>query len=298
MRQLINYSPRLPKPGETLAGSKFEQNYGGKGANQCVSATKLGASTAMVAALGSDVFGNEYLQRLKLEDVNVSHVTLKKNIHSGIAQITVANNGENTIVIVPGANTLLSTEDVDAAADIIRNAPVLLCQFEIPLETTLHALKLHQNHGLSILNGAPALANPNPELLKACDIFCVNETETEIMTGIQPLSLSNAQEAIDILLSQGCNTVILTLGALGALLASKESTKFIHIVTEQVDPVDTTGAGDAFLGAFAYFRAYHSHLSLEESIRRACQVATVSVLKTGTQTSFPTKKNLPASLFS
>ncbi|KOC65678.1 Ribokinase [Habropoda laboriosa] len=291
------FSSRLPKPGETIIGKNFEIKYGGKGANQCVAAAKLGASAAIVASLGSDTYAQEYLKIFKKENIDVSHVQLQENQHSGIAQITVADNGENSIVVVVGSNASLSPEHVDLAADVIRNAAILLCQFETPLETTLHAVKLHKGYGLSIVNGAPAAKNVDSALLELCDIFCVNETEAEVMTGVKPLDLSSMQQAIEQLLDKGCNTVILTVGEKGAAYASKKDKTIKMISTTPVKPVDTTGAGDAFLGALAYFKAYHPGLSMDECIRRACVVATESVLKFGTHASFPTRSNLSSDLF-
>ncbi|XP_011163536.1 ribokinase [Solenopsis invicta] len=292
------FSPRLPKPGETIIGTRFEQKYGGKGANQCVAAAKLGGSTALIASLGSDTFAQEYLKILRKENIDASCVKIQSDKHSGVAHIVVAENGENSIVIVLGANESLTPKHVDSAVDAIRSASVLLCQFEVPLEATLHALKLHQGHGgLSIVNGAPALENPDPEILRLCDIFCVNETEAEVMTGIQAVNPSNIQQVVDKLLAKGCNAIILTLGPLGAAYASKVDRNVTLISTTEVQPVDTTGAGDAFLGALAYFKAYHPHLPMDECIRRACTVATRSVLKSGTHASFPTSNDLPGDLF-
>ncbi|KAL0106007.1 hypothetical protein PUN28_016018 [Cardiocondyla obscurior] len=291
------FSSRLPKPGETLVGTRFERNYGGKGANQCVAAAKLGGSTALIASLGSDTFAQEYLEILKKEYIDASRVKIQSGKHSGAAHITVAENGENSIVIVLGANESLTPEYVDSAVDVIKSASVLLCQFEVPLETTLRALKLHQGHGFSIVNGAPAVKDPNPEILRLCDIFCVNETEAEVITGIQPVNLSNAQQVADELLAKGCNAIILTMGPLGAVYASKVNRKITQIATAKVHPVDTTGAGDAFLGALAYFKAYLPELPMEECIKRACVVATKSVLKFGTHASFPSRKDLSEDLF-
>ncbi|XP_032677750.1 ribokinase-like [Odontomachus brunneus] len=291
------FSQRLPKPGETIIGTRFEQKYGGKGANQCIAAAKLGASTALVASLGSDTFAQEYLKILKRENVDTSHVKIEKDKHSGIAHITVAENGENSIVIVLGANESLTPEYVDSATNLIKNASVLLCQFETTLETTLHALKLHRGHGLSIVNGAPAIESVDPKILQLCDIFCVNETEAEVMTGIGPVNLSNVQQVADKFLAKGCRAIMLTLGPLGAAYASRTSRNVTRIPTVAVQAVDTTGAGDAFLGALAYFKAYHPQLSVDECIRRACAVATHSVLKFGTHASFPTRDDLPTDLF-
>ncbi|XP_043473847.1 ribokinase-like isoform X2 [Leptopilina heterotoma] len=237
------YSQRLPKSGETIIGSKFEQGFGGKGANQCVTAARLEAATAFVTALGSDELGQQYIDKLKFEGIDVTYAKRKKSTNTGAAQITVAENG------------------------------------------------------LSIVNAAPAVANIPPEIFKLADVFCINESEAESITGIENLTLQNVEKAVDKLLQMGCNTIIITLGSYGAVFASKENKKVKYIPADKVKPVDTTGAGDAFLGAFAYFTAYHANLSMEEIIKRSCKIATQSVLKAGTQMSFPRKKDLPANLF-
>ncbi|XP_074104072.1 ribokinase [Cotesia typhae] len=297
MVDFISNVARLPKAGETVLGKEFKRSWGGKGANQCVAAAKLGASTTLIASLGSDIFGEEYFQALKSLNIDTKYIKLRKDISSGVAQIIVDDNGDNKIVIVPGANTLLSPADVEEAEDAVRKAAVLLAQFETSLETTLRALELHKGHGISIVNGAPALANPDLNVLKNCDIFCVNETEAEVMSGIEPLALKNTQQALDKFFQLGCNTVIITLGAEGAVFASRDNPKMIHVPVEKVKPVDTTGAGDAFLGALAYFIAYHPSLTLKEQIKRACHVAKESVLKAATQASFPMKEELSKELF-
>ncbi|KAF3420185.1 hypothetical protein E2986_05712 [Frieseomelitta varia] len=292
------FSPRLPKSGETIIGNRYEIKYGGKGANQCIAASKLGAATAIIASvrLGSDIYGQEYLKIFKEENID-AYVQIQPNHHSGIAHITVAENGENSIVIVLGSNALMTINHVDSATNVIENAAVLLCQFEIPLEITLHALKIFKGHGLSIVNGAPATKDVHPDLWKLCDIFCVNETEMEVITGVQPQGSSSIQQAIVKLLDKGCNTVIITLGEQGAVYASQEDRTIKKVGTARVQPVDTTGAGDAFLGAFAYFKAYHPTLSMGECVRRACVVATESVLKFGTHASFPNRSSLSPDLF-
>ncbi|XP_058790010.1 ribokinase-like [Phymastichus coffea] len=293
----ITYSSRLPKPGETIIGNKYEQGFGGKGANQCVTAARLGASTIFIASLGSDSSGKEYIKKLKTENIDTSYIKVHNDLHTGFAQIMVTETGENVIVIVQGSNTLLSSKDVEEAKEAIQNASVLLCQFEIPLEINLTALKLYKGHGTSIVNAAPAIKDINTEIFKLSDIFCVNESEAEIMTGIENITVANAQLAVDKFFILGCNTVIITLGSQGAVYASKSNKNIIHIPSEPVKAVDTTGAGDAFLGALAYFIAYHSDLSLEECIKRSNRIAAESVMKTGTQTSFPYKKDLPKELF-
>ncbi|KAK9305986.1 hypothetical protein QLX08_003216 [Tetragonisca angustula] len=290
------FSPRLPKSGETIIGNRYEIKYGGKGANQCIAASKLGAATAIIASLGSDIYGQEYLKIFKEENID-AYIQIQPNQHSGIAHITVAENGENSIVILLGSNALMTINHMDSSTNVIENAAVLLCQFEIPLEITLHALKIFKGRGLSIVNGAPATKDVHPDLWKLCDIFCVNETEMEVITGVQLQGSSSMQQAIVKLLDKGCNTVIVTLGEQGAVYASQEDRTIKKVGTTRVQPVDTTGAGDAFLGAFAYFKAYHPTLSMGECVRRACVVATESVLKFGTHASFPKRSSLSPDLF-
>ncbi|XP_017882124.1 ribokinase-like [Ceratina calcarata] len=297
MIDFTSFAPRLPKAGETIIARKFEIKYGGKGANQCVQAVKLGASATIVACLGYDIYAQEYLKIFKKLNIDTTNISIVEDQHSGIANIIVADNGENSIVTVLGANESLSTKHVDSAADTIKSASVLLCQFETSLESTLHALKLYKGHGFSIVNGAPATAKVDSELLSLCDVFCVNETETEVMTGVLPEELSSIQEAIGRLLDMGCNTVILTLGERGAAYASREDRTVKLVPTTSVQPVDSTGAGDAFLGAFAYFKSYHPDLTMDECVRRSCYVATQSVLKFGTHSSFATRDSLSPDLF-
>ncbi|XP_015177869.1 PREDICTED: ribokinase-like [Polistes dominula] len=291
------YAPRLPKPGETICGYKSKIKLGGKGANQCVAAAKLGSTTALISALGCDFFAKNYLDALRELHVDTSFVKVHENADSGKAHITVAKNGENSIVIIPGANDLISVEQVKKATNLIENASVLLCQFESPIDATLQALRIHQGHGYSIVNGAPAIKSVNPEIFSLCDIFCVNETEAEVLTGIYPVKISNADLAVNSLLGQGCKSVIITLGSSGAVFGSNDTEEIIQVNTVSVCPVDTTGAGDAFLGALAFFLAYCPHFSMKECIERACKIATLSVLKEGTHDSFPKRDELPSSMF-
>ncbi|XP_043493353.1 ribokinase-like isoform X1 [Polistes fuscatus] len=291
------YAPRLPKNGETICGNKSKIKLGGKGANQCVAAAKLGATTALISSLGCDFFAKNYLDALKELNVDISFIRVHESAESGKAHITVAKNGENSIVIIPGANELTSVEHVKNATTLIENASVLLCQFESPIDATLQALRIHKGHGYSIVNGAPAIKSVNPEIFSLCDIFCVNETEAEVLTGIYPVVMSNVNLAVSFLLSQGCNLVIITLGSLGAVFASKDTEEIVRVDTVSVTPVDTTGAGDAFLGSLAFFLAYYPELPMKERIERACKIATLTVLKEGTHDSFPKREELPESMF-
>ncbi|XP_026330769.1 ribokinase-like isoform X2 [Hyposmocoma kahamanoa] len=278
------YAPRLPSPGETLHGTKFVTSYGGKGANQCVAAAKLGGNAHMICKLGDDQWGKKYKEHLKECGVNVTYSHNAANSMTGIAQISVAENGENQIVIVPGANKLLSKSDVQEALVLIKNADILIGQLEIPYETTLEAFKL--NKGLRLLNAAPAMQDIH-EIFPYCSILCVNESEASYLTN-NSVTLSNAAHALLRLLDTGCETVVITLGEKGAVYATKYDRKGIHVLTRSVKPVDTTGAGDAFVGALATFLVKYKTLPLHQIIGAACEVATISVTREGTQTSYPT----------
>ncbi|XP_037807121.1 ribokinase [Lucilia sericata] len=289
----ICYVDRLPKAGETLHGHKFANGFGGKGANQCVAAARLGANTAMIAKLGMDMWGEQYVQQLKRENVNVDFVKQCAGESTGIAQIAVSSEGENHIVIVAGANNNLAANDVQEAEALFQNAKVLLCQLETPLVGTLAALQAFK--GISILNAAPALKNTPAELLKAASILCVNETEAALMCELEDIqTLSQAKIAAQKLLKLGAQTVIITLGSQGAVYSStKEPSKCIHVPAHKVEKVlDTTGAGDAFLGALAFHMAQNPQQELHQHIGFANYVAAHSVQYPGTQSSFPKAQDI------
>uniref|UniRef100_A0A8D8SS68 Ribokinase n=1 Tax=Cacopsylla melanoneura TaxID=428564 RepID=A0A8D8SS68_9HEMI len=292
MIDLVSYVPRLPMPGETIHGTKFQQGFGGKGANQCVAAAKLGASTALVAKLGGDNFGACYLSELnQYDNLNTRYVT-REEISSGMASISVSSNGENQIVIVPGANSTLCNSDIDAALPLLRNSKVVVFQGETPWSTTRYCLdKMVHTEVLSILNVAPAPSIPCSDLITSltlASIVCVNEVEAELLTQIKLDSEEHISDSLDSLFSLGCKTVIITLGANGAVFATSKSRTVEKVQVKKVDhPVDTTGAGDCFLGALAYFISYFPSLPLGEQISRACKIARLSVMQCGTQPSFP-----------
>ncbi|XP_030378763.1 ribokinase-like [Scaptodrosophila lebanonensis] len=284
----VCYTPRLPKAGETLHGHNFQTGYGGKGANQCVAAARLGSKAALVAKLGDDSFGADYLRQLRAEGINVQHVDQLSGQTTGVAQIAVSDGGENNIIIVVGANNSLSADDATRAQPLLAQAKVLVCQLETPLAATLAALRLCK--GTSIVNAAPALEQTPPELLQLASILCVNESEAALMTGVAEISsVCEAKTAVSRLIELGANTVIITLGKLGAVCATRKSpTLCEHVPAPVVDKVvDTTGAGDAFIGALAHNLARFPEHALTAHIAAACAVASKSVQLPGTQASFP-----------
>jgi len=287
---LISYVPRLPRLGETLHGTRFQMGFGGKGANQAVMAAKLGGDVAMVTKLGQDVFGRDTQDNFERWNVNTDHVHFTDQAFSGVAPISVDPEGHNSIVIVTGANDLLTEEEIEAARSVISEAKILVCQLEVPLDTSLAALRIARQEGVTtIFNPAPAREGLPDELHRLSDIFCPNESETELLTGMKVETMEEAEAAARALLNKGAGTVILTLGERGSLLVTENTSE--HVPVQPVKAVDTTGAGDSFVGSLAFFLAAGE--PVVQAMKRANDIAAVSVQSPGTQTSFPDAKDLP-----
>lgn len=290
---LISYVPRLPRLGETLHGTRFHMGYGGKGANQAVMAAKLGGDVAMVTKLGQDIFGENTYKNFQSWGVDTTHVLFTDQAFSGVAPIAVDADGHNSIIIVTGANDLLTEAEIEAARPAIKASQILVCQLEIPLAITLVALRIAREEGVTtIFNPAPARPELPDELYQLSDIFCPNETETELLTGLPVGTLEEAQAAAQILLDRGARQVILTLGERGSLLVTRTASE--HVPAVPVKALDSTGAGDAFVGSLAFFLAAGKPVT--EAMRRANAIAAISVQSSGTQTSFPVAADLPAEL--
>lgn len=288
---LIAYAPRLPAPGETLMGTRFQTGYGGKGANQAVAAARLGAAVAMVARVGGDVFGADMLANFAAQGIDVAQVLRTEGVSSGVAPIAVDDAGRNAIIVVAGANALLTPADVDAAAPAIGRARVLLCQLEVPIETSLRALTLARAAGvLTILNPAPAPEALPDAMLRVSDLVCPNESEASAISGIPVTDAASAEAAGRVLVGRGARAAIVTLGAAGCLYVSASETW--RAPAPVVTAVDTTGAGDCFLGSLAFFLARAA--GLRDAAIRAAAVAALSVQRPGTQTSYPYAADLPA----
>uniref|UniRef100_A0ABI7X0Q2 Ribokinase n=1 Tax=Felis catus TaxID=9685 RepID=A0ABI7X0Q2_FELCA len=241
MTDLVSLTSRLPKTGETIHGHKFFIGFGGKGANQCVQAARLGAKTSMVCKVGKDSFGNDYIENLKQNDISTEFTYQTQDAATGTASIIVNNEGQNIIIIVAGANLLLNTEDLREAAKAISRAKVMICQLEVTPETSLEALTMAHSNGVKTLfNPAPAIADLDPRFYALSDVFCCNETEAEILTGLTVSSPADAGKAAQVLLERGCQVVIITLGAEGCVMLSQTEPVPKHIPTEKVKAVDTT----------------------------------------------------------
>ncbi len=279
---LVTFNDAFPRPGETIFGKKFDLGFGGKGANQAVAACLCGASVGMVAKVGSDLFGPATIQNFASFGIDASHVRIAEGVSSGVAPIFVDPSGQNRILVVKGANETLTPDDVDAAEPLLNNADTILLQFEIPLSTVYHTLRLAKAKGIrSIVNPAPALPLDFHEVA-AADYFMPNESEAEVITGLPVRSIDDAKRCGEYLLRQGLRRVIITLGERGSLLATPTGLELIPAF--KVDPIDSTGAGDAFIGSFAVFLA--EGLPDKEALTRASLYAALSTTRVGTQKSF------------
>jgi ribokinase len=279
---LTTFNDVFPRPGETIFGKKFDLGFGGKGANQAVAAHLCGASVGMVAKVGSDLFGPATIKNFESQGIDATYVGIAEGVSSGVAPIFVDAKGQNRIIVVKGANDLLSPADVDAAAPLLRKADTIVMQFEIPLGTVYHTVRFAKANGIRcIVNPAPAQAVDFKELGGA-DYFIPNESEAEVITGMPVHSMDDAKKCAEFLRRQGMRRVVITLGERGSLVAGPEGCEIIPAF--KVQAVDTTGAGDAFIGSFAVFLG--EGLSEKEALTRANLYAALSTTKVGTQKSF------------
>lgn len=279
---LTTFTTRFPKPGETIFGDKFDLGFGGKGANQAVAARLCGAEVFMVARVGDDLFGPATIENFRKQGIDPTYVKPVPGLSSGVAPIFVEPNGQNRIFVVKGANDALKPADVDAAADMLKSVDCIVLQFEIPVETVYHTVGFARKHGIRcILNPAPAQA-VEMTALKDLDYFVPNESEAETITGSAVKTVEDAKRCAQELLSGGIRRVIITLGANGSLLASAEGME--HVAPFAVKSIDSTGAGDAFIGSFAVFLG--EGVPEKEAVRRANLYAGLSTTGVGTQKSF------------
>ncbi len=282
---LVVRAPRFPQPGETISGDDLQIIPGGKGANQAVAAARQGASVAMLGRVGRDSFGPFLMDSLKSNHVDVTHVRTDDSA-TGTATIIVDGNGQNSIVLSAGANGKVSPADVDSASAL--RPSLILLQLEIPIPTVLHAAqRARQNGSHVILNPAPAKPIPD-ELISLADFIIPNETELSLLTGMEVKDIPSAEKAAKVLLDRGAKNVIVTLGSKGALLVS--GNQMTQVNAYKVDVVDTTAAGDAFIGGFA--SALLRELEIEDAVQYANACGALATTKFGAQPSLPTKEEV------
>ena len=279
---LTTFAERFPKPGETIFGRSFNLGFGGKGANQAVAARLCGADVFMVARVGSDLFGPATSENCRKQGIDATDVKQVQGISSGVAPIFVEPSGQNRILVVKGANDAIKPVDVDAAEDMLKSVDCIVLQFEIPIETVYYTIAFARKHGIRcIRNPAPAQA-VEMAALNELDYFIPNEHEAETITGAAVKTVDDAMNCAAKLLASGIRRVIVTLGANGALLAGREATE--HVAAFPVNCIDSTGAGDAFIGSFAVFLG--EGIAEKEAVRRANLYAALSTTGVGTQKSF------------
>jgi ribokinase len=245
---LVTRAERRPRRGKTLIGESFGMFVGGKGLNQAIAAARQGAAVRMVGRVGADDFGLRLRRTLEAAGVDAQFVAEDGAAGTGVATIVLDAEGDNSIIVMPGANGRVGREDVERAAEAIAAAHVLMLQLEVPLEAVMHASEIARAAGVPILlNPAPAPTRPLPdELLRLVDVLTPNETETQVLTGLSAANDESAARAAAELRTRGVGAVVLTLGARGALLADGE--RSTHVPGYRVQVVDTTAAGDAFCG--------------------------------------------------
>jgi ribokinase len=283
MVDLITYVNRMPGPGETLEAPAFEMGCGGKGANQAVAAARLGADVMMVTRVGDDVFGDNTIRNLESFGVDTRHVVKVAGKSSGVAPIFVEQSGENSILIVKGANADLLPAEVDKAAADLKQCGLILMQMEVPVETVYHTIELAAQNGIeTILNPAPAAANLDPERIRQVTFLVPNETELALLSGLPTETDEAIITAARSLIARGIRTVIVTLGGRGARMITAD--EIVNIEPVKVTPKDTTGAGDAFIGSFARF--YAETGEVVSSLKKASLYAAHSITRPGTQKAY------------
>ncbi len=286
MIDLVTYTDRMPRKGETIEASAFSMGFGGKGSNQAVAAARLGADVMMVTKVGDDMFGPKTRQNYIDNGIDAQYVDIVSGMNSGVAPIFVDSSSENCIFIIKGANAQLLPSDVDKASEELKKCKLIVLQLEVPLDTVYRAIAFGAEHGIeTLLNPAPAVRDLDVNQCIPVTFLVPNETELATLTGMPTESNDQVIEAARSIIAKGTKTVIVTMGKKGAMLVTQDNHEFIPGF-DQIKPVDTTGAGDSFIGSFAHF--YVLTGDLVSSLRSATLYAADSVSKLGTQKSYAT----------
>lgn len=293
MMDIVSYMDRMPEGGETRRVEGFHIASGGKGANQAIAAAKLGADVVMMTAVGDDMFGEQSRKNFQNHHIDMSLVKTAKDTSNGIATIVVERSGQNRILINPGANEKLTPADIEKAGAELAACGLFVLQLEVPLETVYAAIRFAKKHGIKVLlNPAPASRELSLDMACQCDFFVPNETELSILVNKPVDTVTQVQEAAKSLVAQGLTNVIVTMGSRGSLLVTAEETQLVPSL--KVDAVDSTGAGDAFIGCFV--DTYARTQDVLGSMQRASQYAALSVTRKGTQNSYADAREFAAFL--
>ncbi|MDK2979767.1 MAG: ribokinase [Chloroflexota bacterium] len=285
---LTAYVPKLPQPGETLQGSSYITVPGGKGNNQAVAASRLGAPTHFVGRVGMDGFGEQVLQIVGEQKVDLSQVMKDPQNGTGIAVICVDQNAENTIIIISGANFALDDSDVARAAKVMEDAKVLMLQLEVPLDACLKAAQVANEKGVKVVwDPAPAIPLPD-EAFKLMDFITPNETETEILVGFKPENAEDASRAAKLFLEKGVGTAVIKMGARGVYYENKDESGFVP--RYKVNPIDTVAAGDAFNAGLAV--AISEGKPLAEAVRMGAAAGAIATTRKGALPAMPYREEL------
>lgn len=285
---MVVKTQKLPAAGETLMGGIFLMNSGGKGANQAVTAARLGGNVIFVANVGNDIFGKQAIRNIAKENINTNFIGVDKNLPSGVALINVDELGENSIVVAPGANSKLSQKDVENALDTVESPAILLIQLEIPLKTVEYAIRKGHEKGLTIILNPAPVQKLDVKLFEYLDYITPNETEAQSLTGIKVHDEKTARIAARKLLDMGVKNAVITLGAKGAYVMNNIISELI--TAPLVTAIDATAAGDCFNGALAV--ALSENRNLKQSISLSSKAASIAVTRMGAQSSIPFKAEL------
>ncbi|MBV7273289.1 ribokinase [Clostridiaceae bacterium UIB06] len=279
---------RMVKSGETILSKDYKKISGGKGANQAVAAKRLGCNVCFIGKVGDDENGYQLMKILEKDQIDISNIKYSKSSPTGMAIITVDDSGSNSIIVIPGANMEISEKDIEEAEEIIKNSKLLIAQFETPLESIINAFRVAKANGVTtILNPAPAKKVPD-ELLKLTDIIIPNETEAFDLTGVKVEDIEGVKKAAKVFVEKGVKFVIITLGERGAALLDDEKLSIVQ--AHKVKAIDTTAAGDSFIGALASKLQSEDKIdfeTIERAIKFSNKVSSIVVQRQGAQPSLP-----------
>ncbi|NMB20192.1 MAG: ribokinase [Firmicutes bacterium] len=285
---LVVHTPRIPHEGETILATSFHRYFGGKGANQAVAVSRQGVETIMAGRVGQDDFGRDQISRLSQEGISTEHVVIDEEQPSGIASILIDAQGNNRIMVVPGANGQVSLRDIEALEPVMAECACVVIQLEIPLPAVVAAIRAANAQGAKVvLNPAPAQALPL-DIYPHITVITPNESEAELLTGVRVTDIASARKAAQVLLDRGVLAVLITLGSKGVygLTLADE----FHLPAHDVKVVDTVAAGDTFTGALAALIGAGS--SLAEAARYANGAAALAVTRHGAQPSIPKREEV------